>query len=421
VKRIALLTAVILLTFSLVAVAWQLHAVVLIFLLSLAIAATLGQPIESLASRGWRRGVAIGTVYILAFGFLFVLVAAAGYYVVIELDPLVQDLVRVYGSVQSTLLGFANPRTAWVGRLPSTDQIARWWAGDEVTVAMGNVATLLTHTGRTITEFMLSVFLSLYWTADRNRFERLWFSLLAAEQRIRTRKLWRKLEADVGAYLRSEILQTILAIFIFALGYNLLGIKYPYTLALLAGVLWLAPLLGGVLAVLSVLVVGYLTSPVTAIAAAVFTIIVLLLLEFYVQRRLYTEGRYWGVLLIVIMLATVDAFGFIGLLLSAPIALAVQIGINEFLTTANNVAVAAPIVPGDLEALQKRLDEVRRRIQNKVEAGEPPNPRLVSLVERLEMLIADIEQSGIGVETKTGEHETVVAGKLPMDLVQNNT
>jgi putative permease len=420
-KRVALLTAVVLLTIALLAVVWQLHSVVLIFLLSLVIAAILGHPIESLASRGWRRGVAIGTVYVLSLCFLLALVAIAAYFVVLELDPLVQDLVRVYGNLQSTLLGFASPRTAWVGRLPSTDQIARWWAGDEVATAMANVATLLASMGRTATEFMLSIFLSLYWTADRNRFERLWFSLLPAEQRIRTRMVWRKLESEVGAYLRSEIVQTVLAVLIFALGYSLLGIKYPYTLALLAGLLWLAPLLGGVLAVLPVLVIGYLTGPLTAVLAAVFTIVVLLLLEFYVQRRLYTDGRYWGVLLIVIMLAAVDALGFIGLLLSAPIALAVQIAINEYLNTADSVAVMAPAtVSGDLEALQQRLADVRRRVQSKAEAGEPPNPRLVNLVERLETLIADIEQAGIPVETKTSEHETVVAGKLPMDLVQNN-
>ena len=149
--------------------------------------------------------------------------ALAAYLVVLEVDPLVQDLVRVYGSLQSTLLGFASPRTAWVGRLPSTDQIARWWAGDEAATAMANVATLLTSMGRTATEFMLSIFLSLYWTADRNRFERLWFSLLPAEQRIRTRLVWRKLESTVGAYLRSEIVQTVLAVLIFAVGYNLWG------------------------------------------------------------------------------------------------------------------------------------------------------------------------------------------------------
>jgi hypothetical protein len=145
-----------------------------------------------------------------------------------------------------------------------------------------------------------------------------------------------------------------------------------------------------------------------------------LLLEFYVQRRLYKAGGYWGVLLIIIMLAAVDAFGFVGLLLSAPIALALQIAINEYLNTANSVAVVAPVVAGDMAALQKRLEDVRRRVHSKVEAGEAPNPRLVSLLERLETLIADMEQAGIRVETKTGEHETVVAGKLPMDLAQNN-
>jgi predicted PurR-regulated permease PerM len=423
-KRIALLTAVILLTVTLIATVWQLHGVVLIFLLSLAIAATLGHPIEALAGRGWRRGLAIGTVYVLIFGPILLLLVAAGYFMARELDPLVQDLVRMYGNVQNALLGLANPRTAWVERLPTTDQIARLWAGEEATVVLANVATFLTHTGRLVTEFALSIFLSLYWTADRNRFERLWFSLLPAEQRIRTRMVWRKLETDVGAYLRSEILQTVLAVLIFAVGYSLLGIKYPFTLAVLAGVLWLAPLLGGILAVVPVVLIGLMTGPITAAAATAFTIVVLLLLEFYLQRRLYTEGRYWGVLLILIMLATVDEFGFVGLLLAAPIALAVQIAINEYLNTATSVAATVPVVvTGDLPALQKRLDDVRQRVQSKVEVGEQPSPRLLNLIERLETLIADVqtlENAGVPIPKKTDEHETVVAGKLPMDLAQNN-
>ena len=43
-------------------------------------------------------------------------------------------------------------------------------------------------------------------------------------------------------------------------------------LALLAGVLWLAPLLGGLLAIIPVIVVGYLSGPATAIVATAFTI-----------------------------------------------------------------------------------------------------------------------------------------------------
>jgi putative permease len=414
-KRVAIFAAIVLLTITTLLIIWQLHGVVLIFLLSLAISATLGQPIEWLAGRGWRRGWAIGAVYVAALLLIVGLFGVVGYFALSEIDPLVQDLVRVYGNAQNTLLGLANPRTAWVGRLPSTDQIARWWAGEETAVAMQNVAHALSHWGRLAGELILSIFLSLYWTADRNRFERLWFSLLAAEQRIRTRRLWRKLESDVGAYLRSEIVQTVLAIILFAVGYSLLGIKYPYTLALLAGLLWLAPLLGGVLALLPVIVIGLLSGPVVALLALGYTILVLIVLEFFVQKRLYTEGRYWGVLLVVIMLAAVDAFGFVGLLLSAPIALALQIGIDEFLNSP--ATQAAPVVVGDLDALQARLEEVRRRIQR--EDGQA-NPRLASLVERLETLIAQVESTGVSLESAANHPETIVAGKLPMDLAKNH-
>lgn len=414
-KRVALFATVVLLTITLLVIIWQLHGVVLVFLLSLAISATLGQPIEWLTARGWRRGWAIGAVYLAAFGTLAAVFGLIGYFALQELDPLVQNLVRVYGNAQNALLGLSNPRTAWVGRLPSTDQIARWWAGEESLTAMQNVAAMLSDSGRMVGEFVLSIFLSLYWTADRNRFERLWFSLLAAEQRIRTRRVWHKLEGDVGAYLRSEIVQTVLAVILFAVGYSLIGIEYPYTLALLAGLLWLAPLLGGILAILPVVIIGLLSGPLAAALALAYTIVVLFVLEFYVQKRLYTEGRYWGVLLVVVMLAAVDAFGFVGLLLSAPIALALQIGINELLNSP--AAQTAPVPVGDLEALQTRLEEVRSRIQRE---GETPNPRLISLVERLETLISDIESTGVVIEPSAAEYETVVAGKPPMDFAKNN-
>jgi DNA anti-recombination protein RmuC len=98
----------------------------------------------------------------------------------------------------------------------------------------------------------------------------------------------------------------------------------------------------------------------------------------------------------------------------------VQIVINEYLNTASSVTSTLPVVAGDLAALQNRLNEVRNRISQGVAAGESPNPRLVNLVERLETLIAEVQSAGVRTEQKTGEHETVMAGKLPMDLAQNN-
>jgi len=239
--------------------------------------------------------------------------------------------------------------------------------------------------------------------------------LLSAETRSRTRRMWRKLEGDVGAYMRSELLQTILAIVVFAAGYALLGVKYPVTLAVIAGVAWLAPLLGGVLALLPVLIIGLLTGPATAALAGAYTIVVLIVLEFYVQPKFYVGGRYWGVLLVVIMLALADAFGLLGLILAPPIALALQIAIDEVLSTP--APAAAPVQRLDLTALQERLDAVRARVERE---GPSASPRLLNLVQRLEALVADIENSGVDVELMRNQNEPIVAGKLPLDLAENH-
>lgn len=414
-KRIALLAAIILLTITLVAVVWQLHSVLLILVLSLAIAAMLGQPVETLVQNGWKRSLAIAAVYLSGFGLLIAVSAGVVYFMAQEIDPLMQDLVRVYGAVQAMLVGLANPGTAWAARLPSTAELARWWAVDQGAVILQQTTEFLQHAGQSVTEFVLSIFLSLYWTVDRNRFERLWFSLLSAETRTRTRRVWRRLESDVGAYMRSEILQTIVAIVVFAAGYMLLGIKYPVTLAVIAGVAWLVPLLGGVLALLPVVIIGLLTGPVTAALASAYTVVVLVVLEFYVQPKFYVGGRYWGVLLVVIMLAMADAFGLLGLILAPPIALAVQIALDEILNTQAPAAVSVQSM--DLVALRRRLDEVRARIDQE---GPNASPRLLNLVQRLETLIADIEKSGVSVEATRSQNEPVMAGKLPLDLAENH-
>ena len=54
------------------------------------------------------------------------------------------------------------------------------------------------------------------------------------------------------------------------------------------------------------------------------TLLVLAVMEFIVQPRLIQGRRYWGILVILLMLALVDAFGLIGVLLAPPLALIAQ-------------------------------------------------------------------------------------------------
>lgn len=384
-KRIALLTAIILLTLSLAAVTWELRSVVVILLVALAIAATLDAPVEWFVQHRWPSTLAVIAVYLAVFGTLLGLVSAIFLPIISELDPLAQDLVAEYGTVHSRLLNLSGTGTAWVTRLPAPEQLATSLTVGQTTALLRGVLGATQYLGSHAGQLLLATVLAIYLTIDRTHFERLWLSLLPPEQRSRTRRFWRKLNADVGAYIRSELLQTVLAGALLAGGYWLIGIKYPFLLALFAALAWLVPLLGGVFALVPLVMIGWLSGPLAVLLGLIYTVAILVFMEFFVERRLYRRERYWGILVVLVMMALGDALGLLGLLVAPPIAVAIQSWLNEIL----NAPAAAGV---DLSALQARLADIHARVHDGQTAV---SPRHTSLVARLDGLMAEMKEEGI--------------------------
>ena len=105
-------------------------------------------------------------------------------------------------------------------------------------------------------QLMIVLVLSVYWSADQEHFKRLWLSLLPFERRARARLIWQTLESGLGAYLRSQVIQTVLAVILLGIGYQVLGLQYPVALALIGAIGWLIPWVGVLLAVIPAAVGG---------------------------------------------------------------------------------------------------------------------------------------------------------------------
>lgn len=232
---------------------------------------------------------------------------------------------------------------------------------------------------------MLAAVLSIYLAIGRMRFERLWLSLVPPEQRSHARRYWYRLNGAVGAYLRSEVLQTMFAGALLAGGYWLIGIKYPFLLAVIAALAWLVPLLGAVFALIPLLTIGWLSGLQAVLFGLVYTAAVLAFMEFFVERRLYRHERYWGVLVVLVMMAMGDALGLLGLLVAPPVAIALQSWINDLLEAPAAVEV-------DAAALQARLADIHTQIQD---GQTEVSPRHASLVARLDRLMADMKEAGV--------------------------
>lgn len=385
-RRIALLTAIILFAITVMVVIWQLRGVAVVFLAAIVIAATLEAPVSWLQQHRWPRGVAIIATYGGVFGGLLLVGALILPFAAREIDPLLKDLLHRYGEIQAQFGALEGPPTRLLNRFPTTEQVAVWLARSQDGTVMQSLFGMAQQVGAVLTQLFLALVVSVYWSASSRRFDRLWLSLLPPERRIPVRSFWRDLKAGVGAYLAGEAAQSVIAGALFVLGYLLMGVKYPFILALLAALAWLIPIFGAALAVILAAGVGALTSPLVAVLAAVYTIAVLAAMEFYVERRMYTHDRYWGVVVVIVMLALGDQLGLWGLILAPPVAVALQIALDAYF---------APSAPGmgtghahDLAQLRARLTTVRGQVSAETGAAAL---RDNSLVERLEGLIGEAE------------------------------
>jgi predicted PurR-regulated permease PerM len=238
-----------------------------------------------------------------------------------------------------------------------------------------------------IGNFFAIVVLSIYWSIDRVHFERLWLSLLPVDARANAREVWRDIENGVGGYIRSEVAQSVLAGVLLGVGFYWMGLPYPILIALVSAVVWLIPWLGAILALIPVLIVGFSVSMPLGLVTSGYTIAVLLLMELFVEPRLFSRSKLSSLLVVLIMIALADALGLIGIILAPPLAAAIQLLFRHFI-------LPGPIKTKDesirrIADLDSKLIGVQELVADRVESVAPES---LSLLERLDSLVADAKK-----------------------------
>ena len=237
--------------------------------------------------------------------------------------------------------------------------------------------------GGIVSGLFIILFLSIYWSVNQNHFERLWLSLLPSEQRTPAREIWRTLEHDLGAYIRSEIIQSLLAVLLLGVGYWMLGSPYPALLAVVGAVAWLVPIVGAALAVILPLLLGLLTGAQLSLFTVLYTLIVLIALQVWVEPRLYRRKHNNPILTLVILLAMADAFGLLGIIIAPPLSVACQTLWNLLLS--NRMTPDTALQISDLKERQARIYAALDEIEG------PSLPLIVSSMERLAELLEKAE------------------------------
>lgn len=356
---------------------WQFRLVVVYVLLSLALAAALRPLVQRPASQALAARLALILLYLVALaGFAFLLVAGVGA-AIGDIQELTQQ-VSAEGAEQGAWLQGSSLQQWLDTRLPPPRQLFAALIGDQGELVLPAVVSLTHGVFSLLSGALVILFLSLYWSIDQNHFERLWLSLLPSGQRKQARDIWEAVESGLGVYIRSQAAQTLLAGLLLGLGYWLLGSPYPALLALIGALVLLIPIVGPFLAVIPPLLLGLLAGVPLSLSTAVYALIVVVALKWWIELRLAQDTPVNPILTIVLLIALADAYGLLGILFAPPLSAACQI-LWRHLVSGRAVSGAAL----QLSDLKERQEQVWDTIR----VMDEPSPLIASSMERLTALI----------------------------------
>jgi predicted PurR-regulated permease PerM len=390
-------------------VLWQLRLVAVYVAISLTLAAALRPAANRLVGRSLVRRAAWILLYLVVLGSFGVLLFLIGEAAINEVQQLGQTL-----SVQNewrppVWLEGGSFQQVLLSRLPAPSVLFDAFTGDQGQLVLPGILGFTQGIGTVVSALLVILFLSIYWSINQIHFERLWLSLLPVGQRKQARGIWQTVEPDIGAYIRGQVIHSLLAGLLLGLGYLVLGSPYPAFLALIGALASLIPLVGVALAVILVLVVGLLTSVQLGLFTALYALAVLIALGGWVKPRLF--DRKWDnpILTVVLVIALADAFGLAGIIIAPPLSAVGQILWSQLISRRAFSGAASRI--SDLKERQERIwDTIRAN-------DEPPVALVASSLERLAQLIEKAEpvlQAGLPATGLPAELSPPVRSSRPV-------
>jgi putative permease len=384
-REVVRYAVVILATLGVIIALWEFREAVVLFLLSLVVGAAFRPLVERLLKLGWPRLVAVLLPYFIFLALLIGLIAVLGRPVGRELQHATDNVALSYERLQRSWAEGSSFQQAVAGQLPPLESLYAALAGEQGQALAQGAAGVASNVFGLISSIAIVLALSMYWSIDRVYFERLWLSLLPAGQRARARGIWREIEHGVGSYIRSEVVQALLAGLLLGVLYSLIGLRYPTLLALVGAFAWLIPWLGGVLALIPAFILGLEGGLALALMAGAVTLGVIVLMEVIVERRFFERRRYSSVLLVLVAIAMADVMGLLGVIISPPLAAAIQILGRRLLLRPSASEVSDPRLR--INALRERLEKVRAHAV----LIDPPPVHVQDLLRRLERTITKAE------------------------------
>jgi predicted PurR-regulated permease PerM len=247
----------------------RLRSLLMMLLVSLFLAFAMEPAANFLARRGWRRGLATATVFVVLVGVVVVLVTAFGSLFVDQISQLI-DAIPGYAR---QLVDFLNDRLGTdlegskVASQLRTNQGVRSFVTGAAAAAVGLSTTLV---GLLLQCFTVGLF-TFYLVADGPRLRRTVCSVLPPDRQQVAMRIWELATESTGGYVYSRALLAGVSATATTLFLALVGVPYPFALGIWVGLVsQFVPSIGTYLAGALPVLIALFHDPVDAVWVLVF-------------------------------------------------------------------------------------------------------------------------------------------------------
>jgi predicted PurR-regulated permease PerM len=307
----------------------SLRTIVVLILLSMAIALGLNPTVSWLHNRGIRRGVAVVMV---ALG-VIVLLALAGW----ALVPVVTEQVNVLmtrapGYLQNLR---QNPQiSAFDAQFHAIDRaITFLTSGELISGLFGGLVGASQVVANIIFSVVVTTVLTLYFLTALPTIKELIYQLAPASRRPRVKYLANEMFKRVGGYVSGLFTVVLIAMTVAFTFLNVVGLgQYALALTVVVGMFALVPLVGPTISTIIISIVAFASSPTTGLITLIFFLVYQQVDAYFIQPRIF--ARSVQIPAVVVMLAAISGgllLGILGAILAIPVTAALILLYREVL------------------------------------------------------------------------------------------
>ncbi|HRZ30325.1 MAG TPA: AI-2E family transporter [Candidatus Paceibacterota bacterium] len=309
---------------------YLLQELVLVLLTSVVIASAVSPATNWLSRYKVPRVISVLLVYVISFG----IILGTLFFL---MPPLFEDFSDIAFKIPSQLNSFLSSNPSWNTMVNLFGNFSTNISVQDVvnesfidSVLPSNVYDLTKSIFSGLLNFILIVVISFYLAVQKNGVENFLRVIIPNKQEDYIIDLWRRTEKKIGRWIQGQLLLAIIIGPLVFLGLTLFQVKYALTLAIVASVFEIIPIFGPILASVPAIMLGFGDS----VTLGLIIMSLYIIIQQFENHLLYplVVKKIIGVNPLIVIISLVvgyELFGFLGLILSIPLATLLMEFVND--------------------------------------------------------------------------------------------